>query len=98
GGGEAPVVHGAPKPVTCVAYERVPCRSAACIARCFLDLFDASKQSQRLEPRLITRETAGLQTFDLAIQMDLQLLAQIGFAAIAEQNRSQPAQEDVPQP
>ena len=47
----------------------------------FLDLLDAAEQPQRLESRLVARQAARLQALGLAFEMELQLFAQIGFAA-----------------
>ena len=49
-----------------------------------------------LEARVFARQAARLQTLGLAFEMELQLFAQIGFAAAAEDERSEPAADDVP--
>ena len=95
--GEAPIAHQAAEPLPRVAHERVPGPCPARVAAVFLDLLDAAEQAARLEARLLARQAARLQALDLAIEMELQLFAQICFAAIAEDDRSQPAAQDVPQ-
>ncbi len=94
---EAPVAHQAAEPLPCVAHERVPRAGPARVAACFLDLLDAAEQPPRLEPRLFPGQTARVQALGFAIEMQLQLFAEIGFASIAEDDRSQPAAHDVPQ-
>ena len=79
-----------------VAHERIPGAGAARIATVFLDLLDAAEQAPRLQPRVFMRQAARLQAFGLAFEMELQLFAQIGFAAAAEQEGSKPAAKDVP--
>ncbi len=60
-----------------VAHERVPRAGAARIAGGFFDLLDAAEQPQCLKPRLPAREASRLQALDFAIQMQLQLFAEI---------------------
>ena len=79
-----------------VAHERVPGGRPARVAALFLDLLDAAEQAPCLEARVLARQAARLQTLDLAIEMELQFFAQIGFAAVAEHDRTQPAVQDVP--
>ena len=78
---------------------RASASRAACPARVaagFLDLLDAAEQAPRLEARIFARQAGRLQTLGLAFEMELQLFAQIGFAAVAEDERSEPAADDVP--
>ena len=81
-----------------VAHERVEGRRPARIAAVFLDLLDAAEQPQRLKSRLFGRQAAGLQTLGLTFEMELQLFAEIRFAATGKHEGSQPAAQDVPEP
>ena len=94
--GEAPIAHQAAEAVARVARQRVEGRRPARVAAGFLDLLDAAEQAQCLEARVFPRQAARLQTLGLAFEMELQLFAQIGFAAVAEDERSEPAADDVP--
>ena len=49
-----------------------------------------------LETRVLSRQAARLQPLGLALEMELQLFVQIGFAAAAEDERSEPAADDMP--
>ena len=95
--GESPIAHQATEAVARVAHERVPAGRPARVAARFLDLLDAAEQPQRLKARLVARQAARLQALGLALEMELQFLAQIGFAPIAEEDGSQPAAQDVPE-
>src|SRR4029450_2883910 len=79
-----------------VARQRVEGRRPARIAAGFLDLLDVAEQAQGLETRVLSRQGARLQPLGLALEMELQLFAEIGFAAAAADERSEPAADDVP--
>ena len=95
--GESPIAHQATETLPGVAHERVPCAGPARVSGRFLDLLNAAERPECLQARLLVRQAGCLQALDLAIEMELQLFAQIGFASIAEQDRTQPALQDVKQ-
>ncbi len=94
--GEAPIAHQAAEAVARVARQRVEGRRSARVAAGLLDLLDAAEQAHGLKARVFPRQAARLQTLGLAFEMELQLFVQIGFAAAAEDERSDPAADDVP--
>jgi hypothetical protein len=66
------------------------------LAARFLDLFDAAESPQGLRARVLGRHAVLLQALDLAFEVELELVAQIRFAAAPENDRAQPAVQDVP--
>ena len=93
---EPPIAHEPAEPLPRIAHERVPGAGPARIAAVLLDLLDGAEQASWLKARLVARQAAGLQALGLAFEMELQLFVQIRFAAAAENERSEPAADDVP--
>ena len=60
-------------------------------------MLDAAKHTARLKVRRVARQTARLQSLGFAFEMELEFLAQIGFTAIAEEQGSQSALQNVPE-
>ena len=71
-------------------------RRPARVAARFLDLLDATEQAQCLEPRVVLATGRSPAAVGLALEMELQLFVQIGFAAAAKDERAEPAADDVP--
>ena len=94
---EPPIAHEPAEPLPRIAHQRVPGAAVPRASR-QSSLICSTPPNRRhgLKARLVARQAAGLQSLGLAFEMELQLFVQIRFAAAAENERSEPAAEDVP--
>jgi hypothetical protein len=70
---------------------------AARIAALVLDLLDAAKHPACMKARRFACHATRLQPLRLAVEMEPQFLAQIGFSAMAQEQGSQPGLEPMPE-
>jgi len=83
--GETPIAHQAAEAVARVARQRVEDRCPARVAAGFLDLVDAAEVAKRLAPRGLRRHAARSQPLDFPVDVQLQLLAEVGLASNAKE-------------
>jgi hypothetical protein len=78
-----------------VAQQRVEERRAVGVAAGFLDLLDAAKCTHRFVARGLGRQAGSAEPLYLAVQIVLELFAQVGFTLGAEEERSEVIAQNV---